>query len=468
MRNPTVRGAAWLACLVLGAGLPARALTAELPLALPPATQPAPGQAPHGGDHAGRQHGLPAPPAGALTLGALEQAALRHNPTLAQAAARIEASRGKALQAGLCPNPTVGYQGEQIGAAGTAGERQGLFISQEIVTAGKLRLSRAKYEQEAVLAEIQAAAQELRVRNGVRMRFYDVLVAQRLVEVRRQLLRVTEDALKTTRQLVNVGAANRSDLLQAEVEARRARLDLRTAEARLQGQWPQLAAVVGQPQLSPGRLAGALEVSGPAPDWDKLLCDLIEASPEMQLARAEVVRDVITLRREQVEPVPNIQVQAATGYNFETRNATADVQVGFRVPLFDRNQGTVRQARAELARAHADVARVELALRQRFADAATRYRAARATAEEYGKEILPKAKEAYEVLLQSYRNRRAAWPQVLVAERTWFQLAVEHLEALHDLRKADVEIRGLLLVDGLTQPPAPAPQGHIEATPKPR
>jgi cobalt-zinc-cadmium efflux system outer membrane protein len=355
-----------------------------------------------------------------------------------------------------------------MGAAGTAGERQGLFISQEIVTAGKLRLSRAKYEQEAVQAEIQVQAQEYRVRNGVRMRFYDVLVAQQTVEVRRQLLRVTEDGVKTTRDLVNVGAANRADLLQAEVEERRARVDLKAAESRLLGQWEQLATVVGQPSLLCVPLAGQLELDCPPPDWERLLCDLLQASPEMQFAQAEVVRDNIALHREQVEPIPNVRVQAATGYNFETRNTTADVQVGIRIPLFDRNQGTIRQAQAEVSRAQAEVSRVELSLRQRFADAAARYKAAQASVEEYRAEILPRAREAYGLLQESFRARRAAWPQVLVAERTWFQLSVEYLESLHDLRKADVEIRGLLLVDGLTRPPGPTPEGHLESTPKPR
>jgi cobalt-zinc-cadmium efflux system outer membrane protein len=444
MRIPTARGWAWLVCLLLGAGLSGWAIAAD-----PPAIGQ-PGPAPE------------------LTLNALEQIAIQHNPTLAQAAARIEMSRGKAVQAGLYPNPTFGYQGEQMGALGTAGERQGAFIAQEIVTAGKLRLSRAKYQQEAVLAEIQALAQEYRVRNGVRMRFYDVLVAQRLVEVRRKLLRVTEEALKTTRQLVNVGASNRSDLLQAEIESRRARLDLRTAEQQLLAHWTQLTAVVGEPHMPLTPLAGQLEPDGAVSDWERVLCDLLQASPEMQLAQAEVIRDQIGLRREQVEPIPNVRIQAATGYNYETRNTTADVQIGFRIPLFDRNQGTIRQARAELARAQAEVARVELSLRKRFADAAMRYRTALTTTEEYRKEILPKARQAYELLLDSFRNHRAAWPQVLIAERTWFALSVEYLESLRELRKADVEIRGLLLVDGLTEPPGPVPGGHRDAVAKPR
>src|SRR5208282_2009259 len=121
-----------------------------------------------------------------LSVGDLEQMAVQGNPTLAQAAAQIEAARGRALQAGLYPNPTVGYVGDRIGAAGTPGEMQGVFIDQMIVTSGKLRLSRAAYCQEVAGAEAQALAQQYRVLNGVRVRFYELLARQRLLEVQTQ------------------------------------------------------------------------------------------------------------------------------------------------------------------------------------------------------------------------------------------------------------------------------------------
>lgn len=87
-----------------------------------------------------------------LTLSTLEQWALESNPTLAQAAAQVEMSQGKALQAGLYPNPTMGYTADQIGAVGTAGELHGFFVQQEIVRGKKLKLGRAKYAQEAASA----------------------------------------------------------------------------------------------------------------------------------------------------------------------------------------------------------------------------------------------------------------------------------------------------------------------------
>src|SRR6516225_6185525 len=115
-----------------------------------------------------------------MNLPAFEQLAFERNPTLLQASANIEAAQGRAEQAGLYPNPTVGYSGERIGAAGTAGEMQGLFIDQTIVTAGKLRLSRAKFAQELSQTTALALAQQYRVLNGVRIRFYQLLAWQQI------------------------------------------------------------------------------------------------------------------------------------------------------------------------------------------------------------------------------------------------------------------------------------------------
>src|SRR5687767_5829425 len=75
-----------------------------------------------------------------LTLADLEQMSLERNPTLVQAGAQVRMSQGNALQAGLYPNPTVGYAADQIGAEGTVGEFQGMFVEQEFVTGGKLAL----------------------------------------------------------------------------------------------------------------------------------------------------------------------------------------------------------------------------------------------------------------------------------------------------------------------------------------
>jgi hypothetical protein len=54
--------------------------------------------------------------------------------------------------------------------------------------------------------------------------------------------------------------------------------------------------------------------------------------------------------------------------------------------------------------------------------------------------------------LQRYQQMAAAYPQVLIAQRTLFQAQAVYVTALTSLRRADVKIRGLLLVDGLAAP----------------
>jgi outer membrane protein, heavy metal efflux system len=466
---------ALLALLVIGTGLVAPAglgAAAQPPQAAPPAVLPfeaAPGTGSATAAAVGCPPAAPgAPAATALGLADLERMALTGNPTLAQAAAAVGASRGKALQAGLCPNPTIGYRGENIGIAGSAGEFQGGFVQQTIVTAGKLRLSRAKYNQEAYEAELRALGQQYRVLNGVRMRFYELLALQRMIELNQSILANAEELLQTTREMLNTGQANRADVLLAQVRVNDARIALRTLENRYPALWQHLTALLGTPELPPAPLQGPLEPQGPPLDWAGSLNRLLEESPDLQAARAHVVYDQITLQREKVQPIPDVQLQGAAGYSFETRNAIATAQVGIQLPLWNCNQGTIQQVQADLARSRAEVARVELSLRQRLADAFNRYLTALETSQIYRESSIPQATEAYEVQLEMYKKRRTAWPEVVRLQRGVLEVRERYTQSLLDLRRAEVEIGGLLLVDGLTAPPAPAPAGHLSATPNPR
>jgi cobalt-zinc-cadmium efflux system outer membrane protein len=216
-------------------------------------------------------------------------------------------------------------------------------------------------------------------------------------------------------------------------------------------------------------LVGELEPADAPLAKEVALEQILRDSPEIQFALAEVERDEVTVEREKREPIPNVIVRGAGGYNYEVGRPTADVSVGVRLPVWDRNEGTVAQAQADLARARAEVTRVELSVRRRFADTFQRYESALASVKDFREETLPKARKAYEVYQDYFKKRRATWPQVLVAERTLTQLNDEYVNALLELRRAEVDIRGLLLGDGgLTEPPGVTPQGHIDATPRPR
>lgn len=409
-----------------------------------------------------------------LALEDFEALALTNNPTLVQANAQLLADRGAAYQAGLPFNPVIGYTSEQIGVSGTAGELQGGFVDQEIVTGGKLRLSRAKWAQRAQIAATNSQAQQQRVLNDVRSHFYRALAAQRVVEIHHELVANGEDNLETHREMLNLGQTTAAAVLQAEVELRRDQLKRKDAVNDFQQAWRTLAAMAGVPQLSPTTLKEP-PATDPVPlDYDSALDRLLSGSPELIAARQKIRHDQIQLERERVEPVPNILVNARAGRNFEAGDTTAGVNVGLRMPLYDRNRGTIQQAQADLNRSQAEVRRLELELQTRLAAEYRTYLSAWQNIEEYQATMLPKAAEAAKLLRRSYDdpklpgNRRAPWVDVLAADRMRMNLEIEYVDSLKTYRDSEIALRGMLLSGGLTEPTAAVGGGHIDATPKPR
>lgn len=470
-----------------GSGMPMQTLMtmprqAPMTMPMPTATTPGPAPtAPRGGSSMPMPSGegamaMPAgprtenttPAPAGLTLTQLDALALQYNPTLIQAQAQVDASLSKSLQAGLLPNPIAGYVSEQMGTGGGLGETQGWFAEQEVPRGGKLRLSRAKYRQEAVQAQMQVQTQQLRVLNGVRTHLYEVLAAQRLLAVEKHLLTNFDEMLVTTRELVNIGQANRPDLLNAQIATQRQRVTVRATENRLRQRWIELATVIGVRENALGPLADVLDQDGPRLDFETEYQHIREASPELAVARAEVLRDQITVQRERVQPVPNLFARIENGYNWEENMPTVGVQLGWSLPVLNRNQGTISEAMAEVARARAEVTRLELLLRRRLAETFAHYETALTTVAIYRAETLPQAREAFELTLDGYHERRMPWAHVVLAQRTLSDLSEDYIEAVLELRKSEVAIRGMLLADGLSLPEPPTPGGHIDATPQPR
>jgi hypothetical protein len=162
-----------------------------------------------------------------VTLEQAEKMAAETNPTLRQAEAEIRAAKARQQQAGLYPNPSVGYTGDEIRGGSVGGGKQGFFVQQTIVMGGKLGKSRAVFGAEAKLAEIEAQEQQTRVETAVKMAFLRVLAAQEWLDARRDLAKIAENAAQTQRELMNTGQADESEVLEAEVEAKRMRMAAR-------------------------------------------------------------------------------------------------------------------------------------------------------------------------------------------------------------------------------------------------
>lgn len=408
---------------------------------------------------------LPTPepePAGpSMRLEDLEQVALQNNPTLAQAEAAVRAAQGRRRQAGLFPNPVVGYQGEQFALRDFSDKAEHFFfVEQMIPLGGKLSKARRVFAREVEQAEALAEGQRLRVLNSVRVLYYDALGAQRLVELRRDLARLSREAVGITQELYNVGQADRPDQLEIEIESQRAEIDMLRAENEREQAWRALAAVVGKPEMPRARLAGGLEEGIATLDEQTILTSLLAQSPEIRSTQIGVERARAALARARSLRAPDLFLRGGIGYSSEfLESATgaagrrtgpeANVQVGITLPIFNRNQGGIAEAEANLAIAEREQQRLQLSLRARYASAFREYRNAVQMAEKYRTQVIPRARKAYEMYLSNFQQMAAAYPQVLIAQRTLFQVEVEYARALVAVRQSGVSLRGFLLSGGL-------------------
>ncbi len=400
--------------------------------------------------------GVAQEPKSGLNLADFEKIALERNPAIAQAKANSDAARGRARQAGLYPNPTIGITGDEVKRSPVIrGGEMGVFLQQEIVLGGKLAKNKSTLDQDVLRADTEADARRLRVLNDVRAAFYKTLAAQRKVEVRDRLVALSHEAVTVSGQLKNVGQADVPDILEIEIEDQRAELALISARNELDQAWRQLAATAGDPLMKPAPLAGDIEQL-PDLDLDASLSSLLRDSPEIKSAQTGVARAESALSRAQSEKIPNLDIRGGVRYNrelLEIGQKPVGVEgffdVGVRIPLFHRNQGGVQSARDELTAAQREVERVQLSLRFRLASAFREYLDARTAAQRYKNEMLPRAQRAYDMYLIRFRQMAAAYPQALIAQRTLIQLQAEYNETLATAWSRAIEVRGLLLTGGL-------------------
>lgn len=407
----------------------------EAPVPLPPVNIPDPGS----------PHGMVAT---SLTLDDLRLIAQQYNPTLAQARMVVRAAQGRQIQAGLLPNPEVGYVGDEVGLEGTAGQ-QGSVVAQEIVTHGKLGLAQSVAGHGVTAARHRLEAQRWRVMNAVRAGFYEVLLAQKTVNINEDMVRVGNEAVEITSKLRAAQEVGKAEVLQAAIEAERAEVSLFMARNRNRTAWYQLAAVLGQPDMQPAVLEGDLIRDLPTIRWNEGLTRLLSGSPELAQARAKVQQARCNVALQCAERHSNFAVEAGVKYDSAAEQALADVGVAIPLKIFDRNQGNIVAAQAELVSATREVERVELELFNRFAAAFESYANANRQVQLFRSNVLDNARESLELVGTGYREGEFDYLSLLTAQRTFFAANLEYLDALRELWQRSVELDGLMLTGGL-------------------
>ena len=387
----------------------------------------------------------------------------RSHPRMLAARATVEAARGKAVQARLYPNPVIAGFSPQI--AGPESQWSGT-VAQDLVTGGKLRL-----QQQVAIRDIQRAEYELirarfDVLSGVRQSYYQLLVAQRRIEIYKLLLDIAKRSYEIGRQLAEAGEGTKADVLFWSIERDRAEVRILNATVFIETGRRELAAAIGLPRVDIERLEADLFQELPNFDLKELQEAVVRSNALPRAAEARIAGNQWALERAVVQPIPNINLMG--GYQRQVGIPAQDqglAQVMMSVPLFDRNQGNIRAARAEIATARADLRMVELDLATQTARAVAAYRTSQRLVDWYEEYILPKARETVTLTQTLYARGEVTFLSLLQAQKILTETELAYVDAQAERWTGAVAIADLLQLEEF--PPradAPAAQPMGEPT----
>ncbi len=383
-----------------------------------------------------------------LSLTEAVQLSLSYSPALKAAAAAVRAAEGREHQAGVRPNPDLEAGVDDVGLNG---DDRGLDAAvyrieaaQRFEVGGKRVRRRDAAAAATKLSKCDLNAARLDLVADVTRRFADLLVAQERVRVVAAAYEVGGRIRDAAAERVRSGKVSPLELTKADVELAARRLQLRRAEGRLTTARTALAALLGiNPEdaenvRARGDLRRVPELPGLA-----LLQAALSRAPDMARREAGTRHAEAVVSREKAARVPDVTLAATFAHEREEGNEVVELAVAVPLPLFDRNEGNIAAARAELDSARHTQRAVEIALQadllrrwQEFQVAVDEVRAV-----ETG--MLPGARKAFEAAQQAYRRGKVEYLDVLDAQQTLFETEVQWLESLSDLHRTVARIERL-------------------------
>jgi len=378
------------------------------------------------------------------TLEQLVELARSQGPAFAASRARIVGAEAGLVTAGARPNPELDLQaGRQSASGGSIPGSTGAFGVLQPIDRGSLREARRAVATTGVEgARAEASVFERDRIAELTLRYLDVLRLQAAARLAEEDLSIAEQIRSRVQVRVGTGEAPRFELIRADAERLNAQRAVQAAAARIDVARAELRRRVGSALPADFALVGSIEDAVPAPPpIDALRASLRSRHPELSAARAALRNAEARLALERERARPTFAVRAGV----ERVPEVTDARIGLvvQVPVFDRREGPIAEAAAEVERSRLDLADRELQLGQALEVAWQRHQIAIAQVAAYESGLLSEAEAAVRVAEAAYRFGERGILDFLDAQRTFRTLRNEFNATRYDLRAALVELERL-------------------------
>ena len=384
----------------------------------------------------------------------LTQIAIAQNKTLQAAREQLRQAEARLTQAGLRPNPSLDFSRSTDALLGGEGDSGfAVTFSQPIEIGGKRtkRIRRAEAELEVTKAEIADAERRLTGQlKEACLQAIDVSARLSFLDRTRQLNRQTVEVMNVR---LAAGDASRLDshLLQAEnnrVEAQRLQAESRLIAAMLEIR--RLAGIAPDASLSLRPLApaapavrdevGLVEIAlSSRPDLQAARLREALAEAGVDLARSQAVPNLTGSVRYAREPVVSRLASATQRRAFDRENVL-DFGISIPLPLWNREQGNIREASSKVIQAKAERDALENSIRAEVATASRRYQSASRTLDLIRTGVVNETQAGFTITQLAYRLGDMRLLDVLVQQRSLVDAQIAELTAEAEAAAAEAEL----------------------------
>ena len=296
---------------------------------------------------------------------------------------------------------------------------------------------------DTTLAEWDYRSKKLDVLAKTAKAFVEVLIAQEQVSLNAELLKIAEQTTTAVSEKVDAGKVSPVEKSRAQIELAAARTEANKAVRELAAARQRLAGFWGSERANFGRATGQLSDMSALPDEESLKA-FLDNNPDLTRGAVEIERSEAALRLARSQAVPDLTLRAGIRNFQETDDNAFVAGVSLPLPLFNRNQGGVSEARARVDKAQSEQRAAKVGLATSLSDSWQNLAAAYMEAVGLRDAILPGAQATYASTELGYREGKFDLLQMLDAQRTLFTVKRQYLESLGAYHLASTDLERLI------------------------
>jgi cobalt-zinc-cadmium efflux system outer membrane protein len=354
----------------------------------------------------------------------------------------VQQQQAQIAQARLRPNPRLFLQSEDLRpwandfSFPNSTEDYG-YLSQSFELGGK-RGKRIAYAKAGVLrAQSENVLAQRQIAAGIADAYWAAVLTRDAVLEWQHQLADFDRIVQYQSDRVHAGAAAGVDLLRTQVERDRITLSLAQAQRDAEAASLTLARRTALPLTQVQQLSDPLEAQRPVAELP--MTTAVEQRPDVAIARDALQEARENLRLQHANAIPNADLLGGYKRDVGTDTLYAGLQID--LPFFNRNQGAIALATADIQLALDQLAFTRLSAAAQIALAVSNYQSEQALVRNTLPTMLDRAVQNAAIISDAYRSGGTDLLRYLDAERILIDTHLQTLQTWAEYQRAVVALQ---------------------------